>query len=147
MKILSKVHREKYDFGGITPTKEIQPSVPTATAAMRAFDHDLKDGECVRDEQLLSVNGWLDQNGILFGCGWLQHDASVKSFGYENERDACRAGIIRLANMKWQIEKRFATDTLISEVQYITIEKWHQENKLQQDYFNYWYKKLKTARK
>lgn len=111
---------------------------------MRAFDLSLLDGQCLLDSNLLAINGWLNQQGELYACGWLQHDKSVKAFGYANERDASKAGVIRLANMKWQIEKRFANTVLISEAQYTTIRAWHESNSLDSGYFDYCNAKIKA---
>lgn len=111
--------------------------MPVATKAMRSFDVSLKEGECRLDSTLLAVNGWLNIQGDLYACGWLQHDKSVRALGFRNERDAAKAGYIRLSSLKWQIETRFSSPVLISEAQSNTIQMWHKQNNLSSDYFNY----------
>lgn len=135
--IFQEVHRESYIGGPMRNPPIIPPLVPRPTLEMRAFDFSLRDGECNEDQDLLAVNGWLSQSGQLFACGWMQHDASVKGLGYPNERDASKAGYIRLSSMKWQIEKRFSTDVLITEKQSNTIKSWHEVNALDTAYYEF----------
>lgn len=136
--IYEKVHRETYEERKYSREASVAPHTPKATDEMRYWDAELIDGKLIEDTKLLSINGWLNEHGDLLSCGWLQHDKTVKALGYRNERDAVKAGYIRLSMMTWQIEKQICGTAKVSDSQLKTIKKWHLRNELNLDYFNYY---------
>lgn len=116
------------------PARVSIPEKPTPTNAMRFFSGDIQQGEHVKDENLLSINGWLTPQGELFGCAWQNHYATLSMTGYKTEKDAELAGYIKLSEMHWHIEPRWQQITL-NAAQMATIIAWHEKNNLRKDYF------------
>lgn len=111
-----------------------QPLQPKPTQSMLIYSNSLTDGECIRDECLLSVHGWLTPTGELFSCKWQQHTKTVNALGYDTERDAIMAGYIKLSNMKWQFGRQYRKISL-TDAQRNTIDLWHKNNQISKEYF------------
>lgn len=107
---------------------------PKPTSSMLIYNNGLSEGECVVDECLLSIHGWLTPDGELFSCRWQQHTKAVNFFGFDTERDAIVAGYIKLSNMKWQLGRQYRHSS-VTEAQIKTIDLWHERNKLSREYF------------
>ena len=115
-------------------SEQKQPFQPKPTRSMLIYNNSLTDGECIRDESLLSVHGWLKPTGELFSCKWQQHTKTVNALGYDTERDAIMAGYIKLSNMKWQLGRQYR-QICLTDAQKITIDLWHKNNQISQEYF------------
>ena len=115
--------------------KQKQPLQPKPTQSMLIYNNSLTDGECISDEYLLSVHGWLSPTGELFSCKWQQHTKTVNALGFDTERDAIMAGYIKLSNMKWQPGRQYRQLSL-TDAQRETIELWHKKNQLSKAYFH-----------
>lgn len=114
--------------------KKKQPLQPKPTQPMLIYNNSLADGECIIDERLLSVHGWLTPTGELFSCKWQQHTKTVNALGFDTERDAIMAGYIKLSNMKWQLGRQYRL-IVITDAQRETIDLWHKNNQISQEYF------------
>lgn len=107
---------------------------PKPTQPMLIYNNSLADGECIIDERLLSVHGWLTPTGELFSCKWQQHTKTMNILGFDTERDAIMAGYIKLSNMKWQLGRQYKL-IAITDAQRETIDSWHKNNEISQEYF------------
>jgi hypothetical protein len=110
-------------------------SRPKPTASMVVYEKSISIGTCIEDHELLSINGWLSTDGVLYSCSWQQHSKTVTHLGFSTEREAVNSGFIKLSEMHWHIEKRFGPVTL-TDSQSKTIKQWHQNNGLDETYFN-----------
>lgn len=118
-----------------TPIKR-PPRRPQPTKLMLAFECDIPDGQCIPDKDLLSVNGWLNPAGELFACAWQQHTKTVNCLGFDTERDAVEFGYIKLSEMIWQLGRHYKR-IVLTEAQLSTINEWHSNNGINDDYFQY----------
>mgnify|MGYP000433405104 CR=1 FL=1 len=110
-----------------------------ATPRMQRFNGQLplnKKG-LVRDDDLLSINGWLSPEGVLYACRWGCHKHVMHSFHFAHEAEMEKKGFVKLTGMVWLVESKYCETTLTDEQQY-TIKKWFTLNQLDLKF----YKKL-----
>lgn len=126
----------------IESPKTLVPPKPQPTTLMQSYNCSLKPGECIVDRELLSVNGWLQPDGILLACGWQQHTKTINSLNFTTERDAIMAGYVKLSTMVWQIGRQY-TKIVLTDEQSNTIRDWHVRNAISDAYYQYQLSKLK----
>lgn len=117
-----------------TSCVDVAPRKPFPTRAMQLYSNALKPNEPIEDEVLLSTNGWLLPDGTLYSCRWQEHTKSVNTIGYDTEREAIMAGLIKLSNMGWQLGRQYTYISLTKE-QKETIDTWHEKNGISREFF------------
>lgn len=116
----------------------VAPRKPSPSPAMQLYTNALRPNECIVDNELLSTNGWLLPDGTLYSCRWQEHTKSINKIGYDTEREAIMAGLIKLSNMGWQLGRQYTYISLTQE-QMTTIDTWHERNGISREFFMFHY--------
>jgi hypothetical protein len=121
---------------------ELRPFVDTRvppllpTAEMRAARGRLEAvlDPPLRDQECLSMNGWLAPDGTLYPCGYKTHDLLCRVLGFAHESGIEQAGFCKLTNLEWLVSARYCPRTL-TDAQWATIERWYARNGFPQSHF------------
>lgn len=124
------------------PADELRPSVEARvprllpTAEMRAAKGRLEPvlDPPLRDEECLSVNGWLAPDGALYSCGYKSHDQLCRVLGFAHESAIEQAGFCKLTNLEWLVSARYCPRSL-TDAQWATIERWYMRNGFAETHF------------
>ena len=124
------------------PADELRPSVEARvprllpTAEMRAAKGRLEPvlDPPLRDEECLSMNGWLAPDGALYSCGYKSHDQLCRVLGFAHESAIEQAGFCKLTNLEWLVSARYCPRSL-TDAQWATIERWYMRNGFAETHF------------
>lgn len=86
------------------------------------------------DHELLATHGWLSPDGILYACGWKQHDKLTLALGFKHEAEIEEAGFCKLTQVRWLVEPRYC-GTGLTDRQWQTIERWYERNGFPDEHF------------
>jgi hypothetical protein len=101
----------------------------SATQRMKVYNGKLPQdfNLLTEDYNLLSTNGWLSPEGVLYACRWRQHLFICLAMNLQNEGDMERLGYIKLTNLKWLVGGRYLSQTP-TRMQKETIKRWYEMN-------------------
>jgi len=130
------------DGPGTVPNEELRPSIAARvapllpTAEMRAAKGQLEAvlDPPIRDDECLSMNGWLAPDGTLYSCGYKTHDLLCRVLGFAHESEIEQAGFCKLTNLEWLVSARYCPRSL-TEAQWATIERWYVRNSFPATHF------------
>ena len=106
---------------------------PSPSQSMLAFDKGLEPGACFVDERLLSVNGWLAPDGILYTCRWREHDLAISLFDVDSRFELLAKGYVPLSQMRFNL-KHLSNQVNLQVFE--TIQSWHKVNNLNSERFD-----------
>lgn len=120
------------------PTSSADGTLPSlaATPGMRAAKARLEEetGELIVDDELLASHGWLSPEGQLYPCGFKRHDCLAGRLGFSHASAIEERGYIKLANLRWLVERRYRTNEL-TDAQWSTIEAWYEKNGFPKEHY------------
>jgi hypothetical protein len=88
----------------------------------------------VQDIGLLSVNGWLSKEGIMYACKWRQHKNIMEALDLESEKQMEDEGFVKLTNMSWMVEGKYRACNLTKKQREV-IKRWFEINELPDEFF------------